>query len=196
MPVKLEQCDLHHVDFGDTEEGNVLIPFPVIYRYTQIIAETSGYDAHETGRVIQRLHYGYAPNPVIRISNLISSSQIIKKPDADQDGKIWILCHRHRNAGESSTYAHGMLMARDPASGLAPAAIEYVTADGFYTIVTRRPPPGAPSAIVYSSYHDDRRGSRILTTAIDCHGDHMAPEAYLFSYVALPSSPVTPKSNQ
>ncbi|MFZ3481909.1 hypothetical protein [Sphingomonas sp. 3-13AW] len=196
MAVKLENSDLQFVDFGRDAGGmNVVAPFPAIYRYEQIIEEVAGYDPHETGEVTRRVHYGYSPHPVIKISNVVSShSTLIRKLDFDADGAIWLLCHRHRSAAESAAYAHAVMMSRNPGDGLAPAAIEYVTDEGYYTIAARRPPKDAPSGlIVYSVTHDDVAGPRILSIATDPKGSIASAEAHLFSFVPLPDARTVPK---
>lgn len=199
MAVRLEKAELHYVDFGRDAGGrDVVVPFPVIHRYQQMIAEVEGYDPQETGSVLPRLHYGYAPHPVIRIANVVSSHATpIRRLDLDVDGALWLLCHRHRNAAESAAYAHSVMMARDPGTGLAPAAIEYVTPEGHYTITARRPPHGAPSGfIVYSVSHDDVAGPRILSIATDADGHLVSPEAHLFAYVPLPAAHVVPRNDR
>lgn len=165
-----------------------MVPFPVIGRYEQTIAVMVGNDPKETDALQKRVHYGYGPVPVIRIANLIASAtRIVSRLDPDSDGDVWIMCHRHRDAAESAAYANAALMLMDPGSGLAPAAIEYSTEEGRYTIVTRRPPAGAPGAmIVYSASSTGPHGLHVTTTAIDSSGLTVAPEAYLFAYVPLP----------
>jgi hypothetical protein len=198
MAVRLEKTDLQYVDFGrDAGARNVVVPFPMIHRYEQILAEVEGHDPQETGAVLRRVHYGYAPHPVIRISNVVSSvTSTVRTLDLERDGNLWLLCHQHRSAAESAAYAHAAMMGRDPGDGLAPAAIEYVTPDGHYTIVARRPPAGAPAGlIVHSVSHDDIAGPRILTIAADSKGQMISPEAYLFAFVPLPEAHVTPRSD-
>lgn len=198
MAVRLEKTELHYVDFGRDEGGrNVVAAFPVIHRYEQVVAEVEGYVPQETGRVTRLVHYGYAPHPVIRIANVVSSkAQPIRRLELDLDGEIWLMCHRHRNAGESAAYAHAVMMARDPSTGLAPAAIEYETPDGFYTITARRPPAGAPSGlIVHSVTHDDVSRSRIMSMAVDGRGEMVSHEAHLFAYVPLPSVTQAPRGD-
>ena len=198
MAVKLEKTELQFVDFGrDESGGNVVIGFPVIYRYEQVVAELEGYVPQETGRVNRLVHYGYAPHPVIRIANVVSSqARPIRRLELDLDGEIWVMCHRHRTAGESAAYAHAAMMARNPSDGLAPAAIEYESPDGHFTITTRRPPAGAPSGlIVHSVTHDDLSRTRIMSMALDSRGEMVSHEAHLFAYVPLPSVAPRPKGD-
>lgn len=196
MAVRLENTELRHVDFGRDEGGrNVVVGFPVIHRYEQVIAEVEGYDPQETGRMTRLVHYGYADRPVIRIANVVSSRALaLDRLDLDRDGDIWLMCHRHRSAAESAAYAHALMMARDPASGLAPAAIEYETPDGHFTISARRPPAGAPSGlIVYSITHEDVSHSRMMSMAFDGRGQMTSHEAHLFAYVPLPPASPQPR---
>lgn len=196
MAVRLEKTELQYVDFGRDEGGrNVVVGFPIIHRYEQVIAEVEGYDPQETGRMSRLVHYGYAPYPAIRIANAVSShAQPIQRLELDLDGDIWLMCHRHASAAESAAYAHALMMARDPASGLAPAAIEYETPDGHYTISARRPPAGAPSGlIVYGVTHDDVSRSRMLSMAFDGTGQMTSHEAHLFAYVPLPEGGTRPR---
>jgi len=184
MAVGLDRTLTRQVGF----DGGIVVDFPVIYRYEQIIAEVAGYDPEETGEIERRVHYGYSEHPVIRIANVVASSAVpISTLDLDRDGQIWIVCHRHRNAGERAAYAHAVLMGRHPGDGLAPAAIEYETPDGHFTIFTRRPPAGAPAGLmVYGCSYDDERGQSTATMAIDRDGQIARPEAYLFAFVPLP----------
>lgn len=189
MAVGLQATRTRQVGF----DVGIEVRFPVIHRYEQIIAEVGGYEAEETGEMERRVHYGYSEHPVIRIANVVSSSASpLSVLDLDRDGHIWIVCHRHRNAGERAAYAHAVLMGRNPGDRLAPAAIEYETPDGHFTIFTRRPPPGAPAGvIVYGCSYDGAHGASTATIAIDRDGQIVSPEAYLFGFVPLPPAGAT-----
>jgi hypothetical protein len=199
MAVRLENAEVHHVDFGRDAAGrDVVVPFPLVHRYEQTVAQVTGHDPEETGDFRSRVTYGYAPHPVIRIANVVASTaSALRRLDLDRDGSLWLMCHRHRSAGESAAYAHGVLMNRDPSDGLPPAAIEYVTPHGHYTISARRPPAGAPAGLIlYAASHDGPSGPVIMTTAIDSNGEPASPEAYLFPYVPLPGARAQPRMDR
>lgn len=191
MAVRVETPDFVQVDYGrDETGGNVIVPFPRIYRYDQSIAEVEGYDSMETGGIVRMVHYGYSPHPVIRINNLISSTATpISRLDLDLDGEIWLLCHRHRSEMERMAYAHALQMSRDPSGGLFPAAIEYVVDDMHYTIHARRPPLGAPAGMIaYGETRTSSHHSRIMTVSVDSYGRLAAVEPYLFPFIPLPNA--------